>query len=93
MALQTSGIISLGDVNVELGNARTDLLAMGSTEARALAEVLSGTIKMSDFYGQAVSSSSEGDRLFMIAETFEVFTKIGVSSRSQFRTPEFRAFE
>jgi hypothetical protein len=92
MALQSSGAISLGDVNVELGNARTDLLAMGSTEARALAEVLSGTIKMSDFYGQTVASS-EGDRLFMIAETFEVFTKIGVASRSQFRTPEFRAFE
>lgn len=53
MALQSSGQISLGDVNVELGNARTNQLAIGSSAARSLANVLAGTIKMSDFYGKS----------------------------------------
>lgn len=53
MALQSSGPISFGDVNVELGNSRTNQLALGSSAARSLASILAGTIKMSDFYGKS----------------------------------------
>ena len=52
--LQSSGAISFGDINEELRKERTSPLNIGSTEARYLAGVPSGPIKMSDFYGKGL---------------------------------------
>jgi hypothetical protein len=51
MALQTSGAISLNNVNVELGNSGTAYITMGSTAVRGLFGVASGAISLSDGYG------------------------------------------
>ena len=59
MALQTSGQISLNDVNTELGNASGTSLSMGSTAVRTLFGISSGEIQMSDGYGASGSIYSE----------------------------------
>lgn len=51
MALQSSGAISLNNVNVELGNSGTAPINMGSSAVRDLFGVASGAIAMSDGYG------------------------------------------
>lgn len=61
MALQTSGAISLNDVNVELGNSGTASINMGSSDVRGLFGVASGAISMSDGYG-ASNGAVFGDR-------------------------------
>jgi len=53
MALQTSGQISLNDVNVELGLGGTTQIAMAGGPVRTLFGVPSGQIAMSDGYGAA----------------------------------------
>lgn len=61
MALQSSGQISLNDVNVELGNSGTATINMNSSDVRDLFGVASGQIKMSDGYGKS-SVAWYGDR-------------------------------
>lgn len=51
MTLQSSGQISLNDVNVELGNSGTATINMNSSDVRDLFGVSSGEIKLSDGYG------------------------------------------
>ena len=51
MALQSSGAISLNNVNVELGNSGTASINMGSAAVRDLFGVASGAISLSDGYG------------------------------------------
>jgi hypothetical protein len=54
MTLQSNGAISFGDINVELGVARTTTRALGSAAARELAGVASGAIRTAaDFYGKS----------------------------------------
>lgn len=54
MTLQTSGPMSFGDINVELGVARTTARPLGSAAARALAGVASGAIRTAaDFRGKS----------------------------------------
>ena len=53
MALQSSGQISLNDVNVELGNSGTAQIDMNSSDVRGLFGIASGEIEMSDGYGKA----------------------------------------
>jgi len=53
MTLPASGAISLNDVNVELGYAGTTLISLNDTEVRALAEVPTGAISMSDLHGKS----------------------------------------
>ena len=53
MALQTSGAISLNNVNVELGNSGTAQIDMNSSAVRDLFGVASGEIGMDDGYGAA----------------------------------------
>jgi len=53
MALQTSGQISLNDVNVELGNSGTAQIDMGGSAVRGLFGIASGEIEMADGYGRA----------------------------------------
>lgn len=53
MALQSSGAIDFSDINVELDNSASAQLNIGGTDARDLAEVSSGAISMSDFYGKS----------------------------------------
>ena len=58
MALQTSGQISLNDVNTELGNASGTSISMGSTAVRDLFGIASGEIQMSDGYGASAVTFS-----------------------------------
>jgi hypothetical protein len=54
MALPASGPISLGDVNVELGLARTLTIHLGATGVRTLYNVPTGEIRLAaDGYGKA----------------------------------------
>jgi hypothetical protein len=53
MTLQTSGAISLNNVNVELGRSGTTAINMNETVVRTLAGKASGAISMSDFYGKS----------------------------------------
>lgn len=53
MTLQSNGAMAFGDINVELGVARTTARPLGSAAARALAGVASGAIRTAaDFYGK-----------------------------------------
>ena len=62
MALNNSGPISLGgatvgqSINLELGNAATAVASINSTPFRTLANVPSGTITLSNFYGKSSNS-------------------------------------
>lgn len=55
MALQTSGPISLNNVNQELGNAApyTQVISLNDTAVRTLFAIASGAIRMSDGYGKS----------------------------------------
>lgn len=53
MALQTSGQISLNDVNVELDNSGTAQIGLGDTAVRELFDISSGEIEMADGYGKS----------------------------------------
>ena len=52
MTLQSSGSISAGDVNVELGRSAAAVFHMDGAAERALAGHSSGAYSMSDFYGK-----------------------------------------
>ena len=73
MALQTSGQISLNDVNVELGNSGTAQIDMGGSAVRGLFGVASGQIAMSNGYGKAnaftftISSNTQEANLSTLA--------------------------
>lgn len=52
MTLQTSGIISLGNVDIELRRSGTAAVSLGQGIVRTLAGVQSGIIRLSDLYGK-----------------------------------------
>lgn len=52
MTLQSSGPISLSQVNAELGLASTTNITLGSSSVRGLAGVASGAISLSNLYGK-----------------------------------------
>lgn len=49
--LQSSGQISVSEINTALGDATTNTTSLNDADARGLAGVASGQISMSDFYG------------------------------------------
>ena len=53
MALQSSGAISINNINVELGVAGTTSASLNQASYRTLAGVPSGAISMSNFYGKS----------------------------------------
>lgn len=53
MTLQSSGAISLGNVNTELGRSSTATISLGETAVRTLAGVSSGAIALSSLYGKS----------------------------------------
>ena len=53
MAIQSIGLISSEDINLELGRAANAPFSLTGTEERALAGIPSGTISFSDFYGKS----------------------------------------
>lgn len=59
MALPT-GTISMSQVNTELGNPTTSTISLNDTDVRALAEVPSGTISMSDLQGKSAAILTGG---------------------------------
>lgn len=52
MTLQSSGAISLSQVNTELGLSSTAQISLNDSAVRGLAGVASGTISMSNLYGK-----------------------------------------
>lgn len=61
MTLQSSGAISLANVNTELGRSSTATISLGETAVRNLAGVASGAISLSNLYGKSnVSFSPDG---------------------------------
>jgi hypothetical protein len=64
--LPASGVITLGDVNVALGLARTTQISLGQASVRTLFGVATGTIKMSNGYGK-----SSGYNLTISANTLK----------------------
>lgn len=73
MTLQASGPITLDDINVELGLARTTPISITQSNARALAGIPSGPIYLSDFYGKssvfkfAVTTTTSNANLYTLA--------------------------
>jgi hypothetical protein len=73
MGLQSSGQISLNDVNVELGNSGTAQIGLGDSSVRDLFDDASGQISMSQGYGKAnnfsmtISSNSTNVNLRTLA--------------------------
>lgn len=55
MTLPTTGPLSFGDINVELGNSSSSTLSIGSTAARNLAGEPSGDVSISDFRGASAT--------------------------------------
>lgn len=53
MTLQSSGPISLGNVNTELGRSATATISLGETAVRTLAGVPTGPISLSNLYGKS----------------------------------------
>ena len=59
MALESSGALSIGgstlgrSINLEIGRVSTATSSLNETQLRELAEILSGTISIADFYGKA----------------------------------------
>ena len=60
MALQTSGAISMNDINVELGNSGTATISLNDTEVRSLLGVASGAISLNDAYGASSTLIGNG---------------------------------
>jgi hypothetical protein len=64
MALNTSGVLSIGgttvgeSINLELGKAQNATSGLGDTDLRDLAGVASGTISMNDFYGASAGPTA-----------------------------------
>lgn len=53
MTLQSSGAISLGNVNTELGRSATATISLDETAVRTLAGVSSGAISLASLYGKS----------------------------------------
>jgi hypothetical protein len=74
MTLQSSGLISLSDIAVELGRASNAYISMDETAVRTLAGVPTGVISLSDFYGKSnelvynLSSTYQNANLRTIAD-------------------------
>lgn len=64
MALQSSGAISINNINVELEKAGTTTSSLGQSDFRSLAGVASGTISMSNFYGKSLFDRLTGELWF-----------------------------
>lgn len=64
MALNTSGVLSIGgttvgqSINLELGKAQNATSGLADTDLRNLAGVTSGTISMNDFYGASAGPTA-----------------------------------
>lgn len=52
MTLQSSGVIRISNINVELGRASNAHTSLNESACRILANVPSGTIRLSNFYGK-----------------------------------------
>ena len=60
MALQTSGAISMNDINVELGNSGTAQISLNDSAVRSLIGIASGAISLNDAYGATSSLIGSG---------------------------------
>jgi hypothetical protein len=76
MALQSSGAISLNDVNVELGNSGTANINMGSSAVRDLFGVSSGAISMSDGYGKSSDPFPNVDSSWILLKDWSAYDSL-----------------
>lgn len=58
MTLQSSGAISLANVNTELGRSSTATISLGETAVRNLAGVSTGAIALSNLYGKSALTAA-----------------------------------
>lgn len=61
MTLQASGPISIDDINIELSESSGTTTGIGDAAPRGLADVASGPISMSDFYGASAATAGFND--------------------------------
>jgi hypothetical protein len=64
MALQSSGSISLGQVNTELNKSATASISLNDADVRNLAAIVSGQISMSNFYGKSSNPKPQQKAIF-----------------------------
>lgn len=78
MVLPSSGPITMGQINDELGRPVTQSINLDDPEVRELAEVPSGTISMSDFYGKT-GETGKGGTKYLPGDgyTYHVFNSPG----------------
>jgi len=88
MTLQSSGAISLSDVNVELGRSSTATICMNCSAVRTLFGVSSGAISMSSGYGKSyipVGSSTytaPGSYTFVVPQATTRLSGLAISGGS-----------
>ena len=70
MTLQSSGAISLANVNTELGRSSTANISLGESAVRTLAGIASGTISLSSLYGKS-------NEAITLTSASAVATKVG----------------
>ena len=81
MALPASGKISLGDVNVELGNPLTSQISMGSTIVRNLYGISIGSIRLgADGYGKSNHIPFSTKITFTTNTSWQVPTGLGITA-------------
>ena len=67
MALQSSGAISMNDINVELGNSGTAQISLNDAAVRSLLSVASGAISLNDAYGASADAQGSGPYNYVMA--------------------------
>ena len=72
MALQTSGAISLHQINVELGLSGTAQISLNDAAVRKLLEKPSGTISMYDAYGKTATLNAPPSTLCAVLSLYPV---------------------
>ena len=60
--------ITAADINVELGRAATDPFDINGAEERDLAEIASGPISFSDFWGKSAAAATSITRVITVSE-------------------------
>lgn len=81
MAINSSGAVSFGDINVELGLSRTAQISLGGAGPRGLAGVASGAIRTAaDFYGKSNTGPVYLENLFLTASVGDTFNGTAFTS-------------
>lgn len=67
MTIKSSGLLKASEINVELGRSANAAFSLTGNEERELADVPTGVIKFSDFYGKSAFGTHELDVSYLSA--------------------------